>query len=488
MKITLIRPNLCAGRSGDAMEPLGLAILKALTPPEVEVTCFDDRVEEVDFDQPTDLAALTVETGTARRAYQIAAEYRRRGVPVVMGGYHPTRVAEGARQHAGASVIGDAEGAWERVVEDAGRGRLEETYRSLDLGPLIGPPPDRGVYRGKRYAPVSLFQYGRGCKFNCDFCSIRAFYGSALRQRPVADLVAEIEAVGPRHVFFVDDNLFVDGPGTRELFEALVPLGIRWSCQVSIDVTRDPSLVRLMRKSGCLSALIGFESLDERNLTQMKKRWNLKWGDYATAIEVLRDAGILIHGTFILGYDHDSPDAFDVTLDFALRHKLFLANFNPLTPTPGTPLYDRFEAQGRLLYDRWWLDPRYRYGEATFRPRGMSAGELTRGCYRARSAFYAYSSIGRRLLGRGGGWRSPLSSAVYLLSNLVSRREIHSKQGRPLGDPSLPDPTDRDTAGGPDHQPGGERADGPRFSDPRSPSRNTAPPATSAEKRLDAGL
>ena len=445
MKITLVRPNLCAKRSSDAMEPLGLAILKALTPPEVEVACFDDRIEAVDFDDPTDLVGLTVETGTARRAYQLAAEYRRRGVPVVMGGYHPTLLPEEAQEHADAIVIGDAEGTWQRVVEDAAGGRLERRYSSSVSGPLTGPAPDRGLFSGKRYAPVSLFQYGRGCRFNCDFCSIRAFYGSHLRQRPVADLVAEIEAVGPRHVFFVDDNLFVDAARARELFEALVPLGIRWSCQVSIDATRDPSLVRLMARSGCLSALIGFESLDERNLQQMKKRWNLKWTDYATAIQVLRDAGILVYGTFILGYDHDTPDAFDLTLDFALRHKLFLANFNPLTPTPGTPLYERLGRQGRLLYDRWWLDPSYCYGEATFRPSGMSAEQLTRGCYRARTAFYSYSSIGRRLFGRGGNLRSgaswvPWPAAVYLLSNLVSRREIHSKQGRRLGDPDLPDP------------------------------------------------
>ena len=458
MKITLIRPNLCAKRSADAMEPLGLAILKALTPPDVKIACFDDRVEEIDFDDATDLVGLTVETGTARRAYQIAAVYRRRGVPVVMGGYHPTLLPEEARQHADAIVLGDAEGAWEQVVDDAARGRLRNVYQSPDSGPLTGHPPDRSLYRGKRYAPVSLFQYGRGCRFNCDFCSIRAFYGSRLRQRPVADLVAEIEAVVlngrpsrivPRHVFFVDDNLFVDEARARELFEALVPLGIRWSCQVSIDATRDPALVQLMRKSGCLSALIGFESLDERNLKQMKKRWNLKWTDYATAIAVLRDAGILVYGTFILGYDHDTPEAFDVTLDFALRHKLFLANFNPLTPTPGTPLYDRLRREGRLLYDRWWLDPRYRYGEATFRPRGMSAEELTCGCYRARTAFYSYASIGRRLIGRRGNLQTrraggvpwdTVPAAVYLLSNLVSKQEIRSKQGRRLGDPALPDP------------------------------------------------
>ncbi len=452
MKATLIRPDLCARRSTDAMEPLGLAMLKALTPPEIEVVCYDERIEDIDFDDPTDLVGLTVETSTARRAYQIAARYRERGVPVVMGGFHPTLLPEEAGRHADAIVIGDAEGAWQRVVEGVRRGRLRSApgerqmahrYQSTDLGPLTGPPPDRGLYRGKRYAPVSLFQYGRGCRFNCDFCSIRAFYGSGLRQRPVADLVAEIEAVGPRHIFFVDDNLFVDPAKARQLFAALMPLGMRWSCQVSIDATRDPALVRLMARSGCLSALIGFESLDERNLRQMKKRWNLKWGDYATAVSVLRDAGILVYGTFVLGYDHDTPEVFDQTLDFALRHKLFLANINPLTPTPGTPLYDRLRRQGRLLYDRWWLDPRYRYGEATFRPRGMSAEQLTSGCYRARTVFNSYRSIGQRLLGRRGNLRSPYATAVYLLSNLVSRREIHRKQGQPLGDPSLPDPSTR---------------------------------------------
>ncbi len=440
MKITFIRPNLCRRRSADAMEPLCFAILKSLTPRSVETAFYDDRIEPVPDDEPTDLAALTVETYTARRAYQIAERYRRRGVPVVMGGYHPTLLPEEAACHADALVLGDAEGVWQRVVADARNGRLQTLYRG-DLAPLDGPPPDRSVYRGKRYAPVRLLQYGRGCKFACDFCSIRAFYGSHLRQRPVADLVAEIERLAPRHVFFVDDNLFVDPSSTRELFAALRPLGIRWSCQISIDVARHPELVRAMAASGCLSAVVGFESLDEGNLRQMRKGWNRKWNDYATSIAVLRDAGIMIYGTFVFGYDRDTPSAFDAAVDFALENRLFLANFNPLTPTPGTPLYDRLRRQRRLIYDRWWLDRRYRYGAATFHPRGMTAGELTRGCYRARTAFNAWGSIVRRLPGnlRGGsglpGSGLPVyPAAVYLLSNLVSRREIHAKQGRPLGD------------------------------------------------------
>src|SRR5690606_2562775 len=143
---------------------------------------------------------------------------------------------------------------------------------------------------------------GRGCRFACDFCSIRAFYGSSLRQRPVAEVCEEIVRAGRRLVFLVDDNLFVDVPKAKELFRALIPLGIRWTCQTSIDIARDRELVQLMARSGCASALFGFESLERRSLQQMKKGWNLKWQDYETSIQVMHDAGIMIYGSFAHGY------------------------------------------------------------------------------------------------------------------------------------------------------------------------------------------
>lgn len=441
MKITLVRPSLTGGGSWDAMEPLALAILKGLTPPGVEVACVDDRLEAVPCEEPTDLVALTVETFTARRAYQIAAAYRRRGVPVVMGGYHPTLVPEEALTHAEAVVAGDAEGVWERVVDDTRRGRLGGVYRQQTPLPLAGPPPDRSAYAGKRYAPLTLHQYGRGCRFACDFCSIRAFYGTVQRRRPVGDLVAEIEAAGRRDVLFVDDNLFVGPEAARELFGALEPLGLRWACQASIDVARDPSLVERMAASGCHTVLLGFESLAPESLDQMRKGWNLRWQSYETAVRRLYDAGIMIYGTFVFGYDHDTPESFDAALEFAQRHHFELANFNPLTPTPGTPLYRRLEAEGRLLYERWWLDPAYRYGEATFRPRGMSPEALAEGCYRARTQFNRVGSMVRRLAGERHHWQSARRLGQFVLANLISRREIHAKQGVALGDPSLGHPT-----------------------------------------------
>ncbi len=440
MKITFIRPNMFAKRSSDAMEPLCFAVLKGLTPPDVETVLYDERLEPIPYDEPTDLVAITVETYTARRAYQIAAEYRRRGVQVVLGGYHPSFLPDEALQFADAVVVGDAEGVWQQVIDDARHRRLRETYRQEAFPSLDGSRPDRTIFQHKRYAPIGMLQYGRGCKYNCEFCSIRAFYGSSLRQRPVAEVVREIEEVGRKHVFLVDDNIFVDIPKAKELFTALIPLKILWSCQVSIDVAQDRELVRLMQRSGCTTAVVGFESLSERNLQQMNKAWNRKHADYATSIKVFQDAGIMIYGTFVFGYDEDAVDSFDHAVEFAIENKFYLANFNPLTPTPQAPLLDRLRRENRLIYDKWWLDPAYRYGQATFHPRGMTAEELTAGCCRARKQFNTSSSILRRAFDRRTNWRSPYRFGVYLLSNLISKREIRSKQASMLGGPAPLEP------------------------------------------------
>jgi radical SAM superfamily enzyme YgiQ (UPF0313 family) len=433
MKVTFIRPNLYDDRSSDAMEPLCFAILKSLTPDEVEISFYDERLEAIPLDEMTDLVAITVETYTARRAYQIAASYRRRGIPVVMGGYHATFLPDEVLGYADSVVKGDAEEVWGQVLADARNGALKKIYQSERFPDLANVIPDRSIFKGKKYAPMSLVQYSRGCKFNCSFCSIRAFYGNNLRQRPVPDVIEDIRRSGSRHIFLVDDNIFVDVGKARELFEALIPLGIKWSCQVSVDIARDKDLVELMARSGCLSALIGFESLEPRSLKEIKKGWNMKWQSYDEAIAVFRDAGIMLYGTFVFGCEHDSVASFDSAVDFAIAHKLLLANFNPLTPMPGAPLYERMKAEGRLLHDRWWLDPGFSYGDATMRPANMTPDELTRGCLAARQRFNTLGSIFSRLLDLRTNCRTPYRMGVFLLANFVSRREIKSKQRRKLG-------------------------------------------------------
>jgi len=427
------------GARGDSLEPLVFAILSGLTPPDVDRALYDDRVEAIPFDEPTDLVALTVETATAKRAYQIAVEYHARGVPTVMGGCHPTLAPDEALGYATSIVVGDAEGIWGEVLKDAAGGALRPVYENRSPA-LESLPVDRSIINGKRYGPVALVQFGRGCRFSCDFCSVRAFYGSSVRHRSVADVVAEVERVGRRHVFFVDDNIFVDPDRAKELFEALIPLNVRWSCQASLDTAEDGDLLRLMQRSGCGLVTIGFESMIDENLEQMGKAWNRRHGDYGEIVRAYHGHGIMVYGTFVFGYDHDTVQSFDAALDFAIRSKLCLANFNPLCPTPATPLYERLKEEGRLINDPWWLHPDYRYGQSMFRPLRMTAEDLEEGCYRARSRFNTYASILNRSFGRGGNGASANRPGFSLFVNLISRRQIHRKQGRPLGEGDVPDP------------------------------------------------
>jgi radical SAM superfamily enzyme YgiQ (UPF0313 family) len=434
MRITFIRPHITALRAADALEPLVFGILAKLTPPDVELKLYDARIEPIPFEEPTDLVAITVETFTAKYAYQVAARYRRRGVPVVMGGYHPTLLPEETLQFADAIAIGDAEAVWPQIVDDARAGRIQRVYQSTPNLEVEGVKPDRRIFAGKNYRPLHLVQVGRGCKFACDFCSIHAFYGRDMPRRRLEDVLAEIEELRGKYVFFADDNLFNDLESAEALFRALIPYQIHWSCQVSLDIAQNPKLLDLMARSGCVGCLIGFESLDETNLVQMRKKWNMKYGDYAKTLARFYERGIMVFGSFVLGYDNDTPDAFARTFDFAMDSKLALAQFNPLIPTPATSLFNRLQKENRLLYERWWLDDHYRYGETIFRPKGMTPEQLAEGCFKLRRDFGSYSSIFRRMLDPRANAHSVYNLFAYLAINRASIQEILNKQGEPLGD------------------------------------------------------
>jgi radical SAM superfamily enzyme YgiQ (UPF0313 family) len=414
------------------MEPLVFATLSSLTPPDVERRLYDERVEEIPREATADLVALTVDTFSAKRSYQIAAEYRRRGIPVVLGGYHPSLFPAEASGYADAVVIGDAEDTWPQVVADLRDGNLRPVYRSRNdrFSPV---PPDRSIFRDKRYAPVCLIEAHRGCRYSCDFCSIRAMYPGGSRPRPLEYVLRDVDGSGGRHLFFTDDNLFAEPAYFEPFLEALARRGKRWSCQISADVTRRPELVSAMARAGCVSVTVGFESLERDNLGQMNKSW--MQDDFGHIVSVFRKNRIMVYGTFILGYDHDTRAVFDRTLEFALRARLFLANFNPLMPTPGTPLYARLETEGRLSFDRWWLHEDYRWGDCVFRPSGMTGSELSAGCFELRKRFNTLGSILKRSPGlpwsEGGLYRAKL----FLAANLVSRRELHRKYGKRLGGP-----------------------------------------------------
>lgn len=440
--ITFIRPHIRAMRASDAMEPLAFAVLAARTPAHIERCLFDERIEPIPLDLETDLVAISVETFTARRAYQIASAYRQRGITVVMGGYHPTLLPEEAEHYCDALCIGDAEGVWERMLADVEAGRLQKRYcqqalPSMDEGPAL----DRSIFAGKHYGPVFPVQFGRGCRYNCDFCSIRAFYGNKVRYRSIELLLSELPSrkwsKGKRLLAVVDDNLFSRPEQAAALCDALRPLGWRWVCQTSVEVAHDPGLVRLMAASGCVAVMMGFETLAPDNLAEMNKRWNLRGGDYKQAITNLRRYGIMLYGSFVFGYDHDTLSVFEETARFAIDNRLTLANFNLLTPTPGTPLLERLREEGRLHHPQWWLDEDYRYGEPAFEPAHMSREALRDGCQWTRQRFYSFGSVLRRGLGTPQLLRSPLQLGLFSAANWIASREVRRKQDSCFGEPGI---------------------------------------------------
>jgi radical SAM superfamily enzyme YgiQ (UPF0313 family) len=438
MRLTLIYPSV--GRKDNKpyvrawqMQPLSMALLASLTPPDVEVRFHDDRMEAIPFDEPTDLVAISVETFTALRSYKIARAFRARGVPVVLGGYHVTLIPEEAREEADAIVVGDAEPIWQQLLEDARHCRLQPTYQGLGRRTLSGIRPRREIFQGKRYQNITLVEFARGCNFKCDFCSITAFHSANQNHRPAREVAAEMEATGSRRFFIVDDNIVSQPAKVRELCRELIHLKIGWVGQASIHIAQDEELLELMVRSGCRGVLIGMESLEPANLRDMGKDWNLAGGSYAESLARFRKHGLAVYGTFVFGYDHDDRRVVERSIEFAREEKLFLAAFNHLVPFPGTPLYRRLRDEGRLLVPKWWLDPRGQIGDVTFRPKRVSPEELQALCLHARRRFYGWSSIFERLADSKANAGSLLMIGVYLGLNLGAHFDIDLRQGLQLG-------------------------------------------------------
>jgi radical SAM superfamily enzyme YgiQ (UPF0313 family) len=451
MRLTLIYPSV--GRKDNRpyvrawqMEPLSMALLAGMAPAGVEVRFYDDRMAEIPFDEPTDLVAISVETFTALRAYKIARQFRARGVPVVMGGYHVTLLPDEAAAEADAIIIGDAEPVWHQVLDDARQRRLQPIYRGNGRRILSGLRYRREIYAKYHYQNITLVEFARGCNFKCDFCSITAFHDASQNHRPAHEVVAEMAATGSDRFFIVDDNIVSQPAKVRELCEALIPLKIGWVGQASIHIANDDRLLELMVKSGCRGVLIGMESLDPANLRDMDKSWNIAHAGYADSLRNFRKHGLAVYGTFLFGYDNDDRAIVQQSIDFAREHKLFLAAFNHLVPFPGTPLYRRLEAEGRLLKPKWWLDPTSRVGDVVFRPKKVSPRELEELCLDARRQFYSWSSIFRRLADRQANIKNLTMLAVYLGLNLQAHFDIDLRQGLQLGAGLEPPNRDREGA------------------------------------------
>ena len=419
------------------MEPLQLGVLAALTPKDIEVVMYDDRLEEIPYNEETDLVIITVETFTARRSYEISEEYRKHGRKVLMGGMHITLATDEVIEHCDSIMIGDAEDKWSEMLEDLRENKLKSIYKCnpVDI-PQKGIITRRDIFEGKKYLPITLLQFSRGCKYNCKYCASSVYFNRHHFCREVNEVVEEIKSQKRKWLFFVDDNIVANKEKAKELFRALIPLKVKWVSQGSIDMLEDEELMKLMVKSGCLGHVIGFESIKPASIENMQKGVNKKYveNQYKEAIKKLRHYGLQTWAAFTIGHDTDTMESIKATYEFAIKNKFCFAAYNILMPYPGTPLYSQMKEENRLLYDdKWWLHTEYKFNYASYIPKNMSPEELTEIAFWCRKKFNSIGSVIHRAFEFKTNMRNPLRFVTYLIYNPIFRKEVFEKQGMKLG-------------------------------------------------------
>jgi len=379
---------------------LAIPVLISLTPDRHEIRVFDENIEDIDYEWGADVIGISVRTMYAKRAYHIADRFRGRGVKTVLGGIHPSMCTEEALCHCDAVVIGEAENVWGKLLQDAESGRLKRTYRAESVADLTAKAiPNRSKLARSRYFS-DIVQTTKGCPFECEFCSVHVYDGQRIRHKSIDQVIEEvkdIQATGGRYkkksIFFADDNIIANKKYAEKLFTALSPHRLNWSCQASINIAEEDQLLRLMKAAGCGAILIGLESISQQNLSAMGKKVNLKT-DYLAAIQKIQSHEILVHGSFIMGYDFDTPKAFDELIEFIETSHLLMPLINILTPFPGTKLFRRLEKEGRILHKDW-----HQYDSKTvvLSPATMSAEQLTAEYRRVIRRVYSFDAIYRKL-------------------------------------------------------------------------------------------
>jgi radical SAM superfamily enzyme YgiQ (UPF0313 family) len=372
-----------------------MPLVAALTPPDVEVQIIDESAEPITLEGDYDLVGITVNTPLAPYSYELAAKFRRRGSRVVLGGIHPSVLPEESLQHADAVVVGEAEAVWPGLIRDFQAGKLRRLYRAPQGKLDDVPVPRWDLMRDHRYIVRRSLTATRGCIYQCEFCSIFSSVGPGFRVRPVAHVVRDIVAGGSRRLMFWDDNIIANREYARRLFQALIPLKVRWISQATFTFSNDPVLMKLAYQAGCRGIFLGIESLSNASLREANKSFN-KVEKYKHGIQRLHDHGIGVSAGFVFGFDHDDPSVFERTLEFSERTGIDACNFKILTPYPGTPLYERMDREGRII-DKDWAHYRGKT-HVVFKPRCMSPEALLAGFKWIRHQCYSWRSIFHRLL------------------------------------------------------------------------------------------
>lgn len=414
MKITLISPqkaikdghrehwdgnfiSFLLGEKQYSSAYLSLPTLASLTPKGIEVTITDENIEKINFDENVDLVGITTPTFLALRAYKIADQFRKKGVTVVLGGIHPTMMPQEALQHADSLVLGEAEDVWGQLITDFRKKRLKKIYTSSKKPDLDNQPIPRWNLLKNSYYRFHTLQTSRGCPYNCEFCSVKAFLGRRYRCKSVKRVLQEVKAllkIQKKGIFFVDDNFIGNKKRAKMILKELIPYSLTYYIQASIDMAKDKELLEILRDSGCRNVFIGFESISQRTIKKMNKTYSNQTKEYLRDIKTIQSYGIAIQGSFIFGYDSDGVTIFKKTVDFINEAELESAVFHILTPFPGTDVFKRLDKGKRILSKNWDI---YDATHVCFRPKRMSVDKLENGYTWVSQQVYSYESIFKRL-------------------------------------------------------------------------------------------
>lgn len=421
MLIKLIQPRMTMRPMDTILKPrlapsLGLLTLAALTPAGHDTVIADENVRRLDLTDAPDLVGITVNVDTATRAYQIADGYRRRGIPVVGGGIHVSSVPAEAGQHFDAICVGNAERVWGDIVGDAAAGTLRPTYQSAaQLDGAEIPLPRRDLVHPGDYLFTNTVSTSRGCPFRCEFCYTSCGYlPEGMAHRPVADVLAEIEALHTRHIMFIDDNFIGDPAWTREFLDALGsrPRRLKWNAAVSVNLVNHLPLLDLMAATGCNSLFVGFETINEAALRDVSKRQN-RVSSYSRLIGEIHRRGIMVNASLVFGLDGDDASMFRTTMDWLVENRVETMTGHILTPYPGTVLHRRLLAEGRIVDTDY---THYNTAHVVFQPLRLTPAELRAGYLWMYREFYSFRNIWRRLP------RSRRQRVPYLLFSIGYRK------------------------------------------------------------------
>lgn len=390
---------------------LGLYTVANIIRNDNEITVFNENIEEIDFNKPTDLIGITVTVDTLPRAIEIAAVYHEKGVPVVAGGIQITSDPDSARTYFDALSIGFAEGTWPEIITDMENGSLKKKYRCTRLLPhqIAGPAYD--LIDAEKYLYVNIISTSRGCPFKCNFCynsceNIRNTYVN----RPIDDVVTEIKALNRKHIMIIDDNFIGNPAWTREFLETIRPLNLKWQAAVSANVAELPGMLDLMKETGCRSLFIGFESLNQKSINASCKTQN-SIAKYEKLCQEIHKRGIMINASFVFGLDGDTPDTFRHTVDWIVKNKIETVTSHILTPYPGTRQHAELRDNGRITTYNQRL---YTTSHVVYKPENLTPQQLYEGYLKVYKEVYSFKNIWCRM--------PKANKSMYLIFNLIYRK------------------------------------------------------------------